>query len=191
MPFVRTVLGDVDAAALGVTYAHEHLVIDGGRPVQLFPDFRLDSVENAVAELAPARALGLRAVVDAMPAASATTSAGQLAKRTYRPVVEQLKQFRVAELVLEFANREMTELDALPELADAGFDLAVGVVDVKSSPGVGRGRRRAGRARARGRSRGAPDARPGLRLQPDGPLGSPREAAGAGRGPRPPARPLQ
>lgn len=68
MPFVRTVLGDVDAAALGVTYAHEHLVIDGGRPVQLFPDFRLDSVEAAVAELAPAQALGLRAVVDAMPA---------------------------------------------------------------------------------------------------------------------------
>jgi phosphotriesterase-related protein len=62
------VLGDIDAAQLGVTYAHEHLVIDGGRPVQLFPDFRLDSVEAAVAELAPAQALGLRAVVDAMPA---------------------------------------------------------------------------------------------------------------------------
>ncbi len=68
MPFVRTVLGDIDPVDLGVTYAHEHLVIDGGRPVQLFPDFRLDSVEDAVAELAPARALGLRAVVDAMPA---------------------------------------------------------------------------------------------------------------------------
>jgi phosphotriesterase-related protein len=66
--FVRTVLGDIDPADLGVTYAHEHLVIDGGRPCQLFPDFRLDSVEDAVAELAPAVALGLRAVVDAMPA---------------------------------------------------------------------------------------------------------------------------
>lgn len=68
MPFVRTVLGDIDPVDLGVTFAHEHLVIDGGRPVQLFPDFRLDSVDDAVAELAPARALGLRAVVDAMPA---------------------------------------------------------------------------------------------------------------------------
>jgi predicted metal-dependent phosphotriesterase family hydrolase len=68
MAFVRTVLGDIDPADLGVTYAHEHLVIDGGRPIQLFPDFRLDSVDDAVAELAPARALGLRAVVDAMPA---------------------------------------------------------------------------------------------------------------------------
>lgn len=68
MPFVRTVLGDIDPADLGVTYAHEHLVIDGGRPCQLFPDLRLDSVEAAVEELAPAVALGLRAVVDAMPA---------------------------------------------------------------------------------------------------------------------------
>ena len=68
MSFVRTVLGDIAPADLGVTYAHEHLVIDGGRPAQLFPDFRLDSVDAAVAELEPARALGLRAVVDAMPA---------------------------------------------------------------------------------------------------------------------------
>ena len=68
MPFVRTVLGDVDPADLGITYAHEHLVIDGGRPCQLFPDLRLDSVEAAVEELAPAVARGLRAVVDAMPA---------------------------------------------------------------------------------------------------------------------------
>jgi 5-methyltetrahydropteroyltriglutamate--homocysteine methyltransferase len=56
-----------------------------------------------------------------------------LAKRTFRPVLEQVQRFSVAELVLEFANREMTELDVLPELAAAGFDLAVGVVDVKSS----------------------------------------------------------
>ena len=32
MTFVRTVLGDIDPGDLGVTYAHEHLVIDGGRP---------------------------------------------------------------------------------------------------------------------------------------------------------------
>jgi 5-methyltetrahydropteroyltriglutamate--homocysteine methyltransferase len=56
-----------------------------------------------------------------------------LARRTYRPVLEQLKRFRVAEFVLEFANREMAELDVLPELAGAGFDLAAGVVDVKNS----------------------------------------------------------
>ncbi len=67
MSFVRTVLADIPAASLGVTYAHEHLVIDGGRPVALYPDFLLDDVDRAVDELAPARALGLGAVVDAMP----------------------------------------------------------------------------------------------------------------------------
>ena len=33
MTFVRTVLGDIDPSELGVTYAHEHVIIDGGRPV--------------------------------------------------------------------------------------------------------------------------------------------------------------
>jgi predicted metal-dependent phosphotriesterase family hydrolase len=68
MTFVRTVLGDIDAAELGVTYSHEHLVIAGSRTVELFPDFRLDEVDKAVAELEPAKVLGLRSVVDAMPA---------------------------------------------------------------------------------------------------------------------------
>ncbi len=68
MTSVRTVLGDIDAAKLGVTYSHEHLVIAGGRTVELFPDFRLDDVDKAVAELEPAKVLGLRSVVDAMPA---------------------------------------------------------------------------------------------------------------------------
>jgi predicted metal-dependent phosphotriesterase family hydrolase len=65
--FVRTVLGDIDPADLGPAYAHEHLVIDGGRMVELSSDFLLADVDKAVAELAPARALGLGAVVDAMP----------------------------------------------------------------------------------------------------------------------------
>ena len=67
-PFVRTVLGDVPAAELGVTYAHEHLVIDGGRPVELAPDFLLADVDLLAREVDDAVALGLRAVVDAMPA---------------------------------------------------------------------------------------------------------------------------
>jgi 5-phospho-D-xylono-1,4-lactonase len=68
MGFARTVLGDIDSRELGIVYAHEHLVIHGGRPVQLFPDFELSDVDRAVAELAPVQALGLRTVVDAMPA---------------------------------------------------------------------------------------------------------------------------
>ncbi len=64
---IRTVLGDIDPADLGVTYAHEHLVIDAGRPVELSPDFLLVDVDRLVAEVDGARLLGLRAVVDAMP----------------------------------------------------------------------------------------------------------------------------
>jgi len=65
--FVRTVLGDVDPADLGVTYAHEHLVIDGGRPVLMEPEFDLGDVDAMAVELAEAAGHGLRTVVDAMP----------------------------------------------------------------------------------------------------------------------------
>jgi phosphotriesterase-related protein len=68
MSFARTVLGDIDSDQLGVVYSHEHLVIHGGRPVQLFPDFDLADIDKTVAELAPVQALGLATVVDAMPA---------------------------------------------------------------------------------------------------------------------------
>ncbi|MGZ9276398.1 MAG: phosphotriesterase family protein [Candidatus Limnocylindrales bacterium] len=67
MTFVRTVLGDIPPGELGVTYAHEHLVIDGGRPVQLEPDFDLGDIDAMTTEVADAAAFGLRAVVDAMP----------------------------------------------------------------------------------------------------------------------------
>jgi len=65
--FVRTALGDVDAGDIGITYAHEHLVIDGGRPVELSPDFLLADVDRLARELADARAAGLRTAIDAMP----------------------------------------------------------------------------------------------------------------------------
>ena len=41
--------------------------------------------------------------------------------------------FHVEELVLEYANREMSEVDVLRDIADAGRDVAVGVIDVKNS----------------------------------------------------------
>ena len=67
MTFVRTVLGDIEPAELGVTYAHEHLVIDPGRAVLLQPDFELADVDRMATEVGAAVALGLRSVVDAMP----------------------------------------------------------------------------------------------------------------------------
>lgn len=68
MSFVRTVLGDIAPADLGVTYAHEHLVIDGGRPVELSADFLLNDGDRLTAELRAGFDAGLRAAVDMMPA---------------------------------------------------------------------------------------------------------------------------
>ena len=55
-----------------------------------------------------------------------------LARRTYRPILAAMLDFRVNELVLEFANREMAETELLAEITGAGRDVAVGVVDVKN-----------------------------------------------------------
>ncbi len=68
MTIVRTVLGDIDPREMGITYAHEHLIIDGGRPVEMSPDFLLADVERMAAELEDAAAAGLRTAIDAMPA---------------------------------------------------------------------------------------------------------------------------
>jgi len=85
--FVRTVLGDIDPAELGVTYSHEHLVIDGGRPVLMAPDFDLSDVGRMATEVAAAAALGLRSVVDAMPC-DAGRNAGKLAELSRRTGVQ-------------------------------------------------------------------------------------------------------
>ena len=55
-----------------------------------------------------------------------------LARRTYRPVLDAMLRFDVDELVLEFANREMAEVEILGEIAAAGRDIAAGVIDVKN-----------------------------------------------------------
>ena len=84
MTFVRTVLGDVEPGELGVTYAHEHLVIDGGRPVELSPDFLLADVDRMATELADAAAAGLQTAIDAMPADCGRNPAklAELSRRT-------------------------------------------------------------------------------------------------------------
>jgi phosphotriesterase-related protein len=84
MTFVRTVLGDVDPGDLGVTYAHEHVAIVGGRPVELQPDFLLDDPDRLAAELEEAHELGLGTVVDAMPAGAGRSAEllADLSRRT-------------------------------------------------------------------------------------------------------------
>lgn len=83
MSIVRTVLGDIAAEDLGVTYAHEHVIIDGGRPVQMVPEFDLGDVDAMATEIATATALGLRSIVDAMPC-DAGRNAGKLAALSRR-----------------------------------------------------------------------------------------------------------
>jgi 5-methyltetrahydropteroyltriglutamate--homocysteine methyltransferase len=54
-----------------------------------------------------------------------------LGKRVYAPVLDQMMQLRVDQLVLEYANRELAELPLLSEIA-AHREIAVGLIDVKS-----------------------------------------------------------
>ena len=56
-----------------------------------------------------------------------------LAPRTYRPILDAMLRFAVDELVLEFANREMSEVGIPREITDFGKDVAAGVIDVKNS----------------------------------------------------------
>jgi phosphotriesterase-related protein len=67
MPFVRTILGDIDARELGVCYAHEHVVIDHSYATARNPDFLLNDVEKITAELRAFHDAGGRAMVDTMP----------------------------------------------------------------------------------------------------------------------------
>jgi predicted metal-dependent phosphotriesterase family hydrolase len=67
MSFVRTVLGDIAPAELGVCYAHEHVIIDPSFTTQATPDFLLDDVSRATTELWEFYASGGRAMVDSMP----------------------------------------------------------------------------------------------------------------------------
>ena len=67
MSFIRTVLGDIAPEELGVCYSHEHIIIDTSFATENEPDFLLDGVEKAVAELKGLKALGVDAVVDSMP----------------------------------------------------------------------------------------------------------------------------
>jgi 5-phospho-D-xylono-1,4-lactonase len=67
MPFLRTVTGDIDAAAAGVTYSHEHIIIDPSFTTFCNPDFLLDSVNLACADVLEFRKAGGKTLIDSMP----------------------------------------------------------------------------------------------------------------------------
>ena len=68
MSFIRTVLGDIPSAQAGITYAHEHLIIEESFPTLANPDFLLNDVDKVSAELTEVYAAGGRTMIDTMPA---------------------------------------------------------------------------------------------------------------------------
>jgi predicted metal-dependent phosphotriesterase family hydrolase len=68
MSFVRTVLGDIQPAQMGITYSHEHIVIEESFPTIANKDFILNDVGKITEELKALYDLGGRTVVDTMPA---------------------------------------------------------------------------------------------------------------------------
>lgn len=67
-PFIRTVLGDVDTADMGITYSHEHIIIEESYPTEKNPEFVLNEADKVSAELQVLYQAGCRTMVDTMPA---------------------------------------------------------------------------------------------------------------------------
>lgn len=66
--FVRTVLGDIASENIGLTYSHEHIIIEESYPTVQDPSFLLNDVDKATEELKRFHDSGGRTMVDAMPA---------------------------------------------------------------------------------------------------------------------------
>jgi len=68
MSFFRSITGDIPSEQMGITYSHEHIVIEESFPTLGNPDFLLNDVEKISAELSGLKALGCSTMVDTMPA---------------------------------------------------------------------------------------------------------------------------
>jgi predicted metal-dependent phosphotriesterase family hydrolase len=67
---VRTILGDIEPSTLGITYCHEHLIIDSPLVADRYPHILLNEVTPAVIEVAECMSAGVGAMVDALPCAA-------------------------------------------------------------------------------------------------------------------------
>lgn len=67
MSFARTVLGDIDPNDMGLTYSHEHIIIEESFPTISNPLFVLNDVDLVSEELMDLFLEGGRTVVDTMP----------------------------------------------------------------------------------------------------------------------------
>ncbi|WP_078382475.1 phosphotriesterase family protein [Sutcliffiella halmapala] len=86
---VRTVLGDIPHDELGIVYAHEHLIIQGGLGVMKNSDLRLNSVEKAVEEINDCKKYSAKTFVDFMPLDSGRNPSAlvEIAKRTETHII--------------------------------------------------------------------------------------------------------
>lgn len=66
--FVRTVLGDISPSEMGLTYSHEHVIIEESYPTMANPLFILNNVAKVSEELRHFYEAGGRTMVDTMPA---------------------------------------------------------------------------------------------------------------------------
>ena len=67
---IRVLGGDIPASDAGVTYVHEHLIIDSPLVAQSWPHIHLPSVDEGAEEVRSCVRAGVRTMVDAMPAGS-------------------------------------------------------------------------------------------------------------------------
>lgn len=67
MSFARTVLGDIAPKDMGLTYSHEHIIIEESFPTVANPLFILNDVDKVSEELSELYQAGGRTVVDTMP----------------------------------------------------------------------------------------------------------------------------
>lgn len=64
---IRAILGDIQSDQLGVTYMHEHLIIDSEIVAQEFPHIYLPSKIDAIAEVNLCKSAGVKTMLDCMP----------------------------------------------------------------------------------------------------------------------------
>ncbi len=68
--FIRTVLGDISPDQLGVTYMHEHLIIDSPIVAKDFAFIHLPNEVDAINEVNECKKVGVGAILDCMPLGS-------------------------------------------------------------------------------------------------------------------------
>jgi phosphotriesterase-related protein len=67
MSFIRTILGDILTEQMGITYSHEHIVIDECYATIEHPEFLLNDTDKITTELKGLRNLDCKTMVDTMP----------------------------------------------------------------------------------------------------------------------------